>query len=167
MSSSASSFKLSNGSPKTVIVTGSAGGIGAETIRLFNAAGCNVVIADLVSTEKAANELISTLSEPNRAIFHPANVVNWDEMRALFRATTTRFGQIDLVVANAGIMESRGFFEFEVDGQGELGEPTEAYEVLDVNVKGTMNSQLFGNYTVWQGSSNSISPATSYACYAG
>jgi NAD(P)-dependent dehydrogenase (short-subunit alcohol dehydrogenase family) len=131
------SFQLSNGDPKTVIVTGGAGGIGAQTIRSYHSAGCNVVVADLPFAKDAANKLIASLPGSRRAMFCPANIVNWDDMRALFRETKKRFGQVDIVVANAGLMESKGFFDFEEDDEGDLKEPTEAYKIVDVNLKGS------------------------------
>jgi NAD(P)-dependent dehydrogenase (short-subunit alcohol dehydrogenase family) len=136
-----SSFHLPNGAPKTIIVTGGAGGIGAQTIRSYHSAGCNVVIADLPFSKDAAESLISSLSDPARALYHATDITNWDSMRALFRETKKRFDQIDIVVANAGLMESKGFFDFEEDERGELKEQKEAYKVVDVNLKGTMNSK--------------------------
>jgi len=127
--------------PKTVIVTGGAGGIGAQTIRTYYNSGYNVVIADLPSSSSAANDLISSLSDSSRAMFHPTNIVNWDDMKALFRETKKRFGQVDVVVANAGLMESRGFFDFEENDEGELEEDRVSERVIDVNLKGTMNSE--------------------------
>jgi NAD(P)-dependent dehydrogenase (short-subunit alcohol dehydrogenase family) len=73
-------------------------------------------------------------------VYHPTDITNWASMQSLFRETKSRFGQIDIVIANAGLMESEPFFDFEEDSQGELTEPTEAYKVIDVNLKGTMNS---------------------------
>jgi NAD(P)-dependent dehydrogenase (short-subunit alcohol dehydrogenase family) len=134
------SFFLPNGSPKTVIVTGGAGDIGAQTIRSYHSAGCNVIIADLLFAKDAAEKIISSLSDTRRAMYHPTNITNWEDMRALFRETKSRFGQVDIVVANAGLMESKAFFDFEEDESGELEEPTEAYKIIDVNLKGTMNS---------------------------
>jgi NAD(P)-dependent dehydrogenase (short-subunit alcohol dehydrogenase family) len=134
-------FKLPNEYPKTVIVTGGAGGIGAQTIRSYHSAGCNVVIADLSFAKNAAETLILSLSEPKRAMYHPTDIVNWGDVRALFRETKKRFGQVDIVIANAGLMESKEFFDFEEDEGGELKEPTEAYKIIDVNLKGTMNSE--------------------------
>ncbi|KAH7392077.1 hypothetical protein DE146DRAFT_129966 [Phaeosphaeria sp. MPI-PUGE-AT-0046c] len=134
------SFTLPNGNPKTVIVTGGAGGIGAQTVRAYHSAGCNVVIADLPFAKEAAEQLISELSDSKRAMFHATNIVSWDAMRALFRETKSRFGQVDIVIANAGLMESKGFFDFEEDDGGELKEPMEAYKIIDVNLKGTMNT---------------------------
>lgn len=138
-----SPYRLPNGDPKTVIVTGGASGIGAQTIRTYASHGCNVVIADLPSSSSAANAVISSLPDPSRALYQPANIVNWEEMKALFRETKSKFGQVDIVVANAGLMESKGFFDFEEDDQGELKEPSEAWRVIDVNLKGTMNSMSY------------------------
>lgn len=135
-------FHLPSGAPKTVIVTGGAGGIGAQTIRAYHSHGCNVVIADLPTAEDAAKAIISSLADPTRALFYPTNIVNWNDMRALFRATKKIFGQADIVVANAGLMESKGFFDFEEDESGELKEPSEAWRVIDVNLKGSMNSTI-------------------------
>jgi NAD(P)-dependent dehydrogenase (short-subunit alcohol dehydrogenase family) len=135
-----SSFTLPNGTPKTVIVTGGAGGIGAQTIRSYHSAGCNVVIADLPLAKDAAETLISSLSDPKRAMYHPTDITAWKDTQSLYRETKQFFGQIDIVIANAGLMESKAFFDFEEDEQGELKESAEAYKVIDVNLKGTMNS---------------------------
>jgi NAD(P)-dependent dehydrogenase (short-subunit alcohol dehydrogenase family) len=135
-------FLLHNRNPKTVIVTGGAGGIGAQTIRTFHSNGCNVVIADLPFAKSAAETLIASLSEPSRALFHPTNIIDWNDMKSLFKTTVKKFGQVDIVIANAGMMESKEFFDFEEDENGELKEPNDAYRVIDVNLKGTMNSKL-------------------------
>ena len=134
-------YKRADGKPKTVIVTGGAGGIGAQTIKSFYSHNCNVVIADLPYAKETAENLIRTLGDSSRAMFVPANIVDWKDMQALFRKTKEAFGQVDVVIANAGLMESKGFYDFEEDESGELKEPTEAYRVLDVNLKGTMNSK--------------------------
>jgi NAD(P)-dependent dehydrogenase (short-subunit alcohol dehydrogenase family) len=134
-------FHLPNKSPKTVIVTGGAGGIGAQTIRTFHSNGCNVVIADLPFAKSAAETLIASLSEQSRALYHPTNIIDWNDMKSLFKTTIEKFGQVDIVIANAGMMESKEFFEFEEDENGELKEPNDAYRVVDVNLKGTMNSK--------------------------
>ena len=58
----------------------------------------------------------------------------------MFRRGVDEFGLIDIVIANAGIMESQEFYKFQEDENGELKEPVEAHKVIDVNLKGTMNS---------------------------
>ncbi|KAH7136147.1 hypothetical protein B0J11DRAFT_576691 [Dendryphion nanum] len=133
-------FFHTNGSPKTVIVTGGAGDIGAQTVRTYYENGCNVVIADLPFAEKSAKALINSFSDPSRALYHPSNIVEWDSVKELFRKTRQQFGQVDIVIANAGMMESKEFYDLEEDEEGELKEPVEAYKVIDVNLKGTMNT---------------------------
>lgn len=123
---------------KTVIVTGGANGIGAETVRCYASHGAKVVIADLPSAARAAKILISSLSG-HQVVFIPVNICDWHETKELFKQTIQKFGQIDVVAANAGIMESKGFFDFETDEDGELKEPFDTYRVVDVNLKGTMN----------------------------
>lgn len=141
-------FHRADGSPKTVIVTGGAGGIGAQTIRTYHETGCNVVIADLPFAREAAENLIASLSEPSRALYHPTNIVDWADIRLLFRTTVEKFRQVDIVIANAGIMESKEFYDFEEDASGELKEPVDAYRVIDVNMKGTMNTLRLAMYSM-------------------
>lgn len=138
-----SAFTLPSGQPKTVIVTGGAGDIGAQTVRIFHAHGCNVVIADLPFARGAAESLITSLEVPDRVLFHETDITDWAAMRSLFKTTLSKFGQVDIIIANAGLMESKAFFDFEEDSNGDLQEPTEAYKVVDVNLKGSMNSKSF------------------------
>lgn len=126
---------------KTAIVTGGANGIGAEITRHYISLGANVVIADLPSAKDVAEELIKTLSVSGRAIFVAVNITKWNEMMTLFQQAIQKFGQVDIVVANAGIMETRRFFDFTVDRDGNLEEDTGSQRVIDVNLKGTMNSE--------------------------
>lgn len=130
---------LKDAKGKTVIITGSANGIGAETARLFHRHGANVVIADLPGSKDAAEQLLSTLSS-DRAIFVPTNILSWPNMLALFNKAKDIFGRIDIVIANAGLMESNHLFQLGVDEDNNPVEPKEHHKVIDVNVKGTMNT---------------------------
>lgn len=127
---------------KVAVVTGGANGIGAQTAKSLSLWGSKVVIADLESTAGEAERLIASLPHPTNALFVPTNVLNWEQMKRLFRRTIERFGRVDVVVANAGIMESRSVFDLRaVDDGGELEESLEGFRVLDVNLKGTLNSK--------------------------
>jgi NAD(P)-dependent dehydrogenase (short-subunit alcohol dehydrogenase family) len=127
---------------KTVIITGAAGGIGAATAKIYHGHGANVVLADLEAMRGSAEAVVASLTESTRAVFIPVNIVDWREMTELFRSTRERFGNVDVVVANAGIMESMSVLESqEVDENGDLKEPTEAYNVIDTNLKGSLNSK--------------------------
>lgn len=128
---------------KTVIVTGAAGGIGAEAVRLYHRYGAKVVIADLEGMRSSAEALLSSLAEPQRSAFIPSNIVNWADMKHLFRSTKQKFGSVDVVVANAAIMESSPTLASTVlDTDGEPEKPMEAYRVIDTNLKGTLNSKF-------------------------
>lgn len=124
---------------KTAIVTGGANGIGLEVVKQFHAHGANIVIADLPGAQQAAEKAISSLGDNSRALFAPLNITLWEDVRQLFASTKERFGKVDIVVANAGIMETRRFFDFEVDEEGNLKDDGSS-RVIDVNLKGTMNS---------------------------
>lgn len=127
---------------KTVIITGAAGGIGAEVVRLFNTNGANVVVADLERTRSSADDLIASLPAPARACFVAVNITDWAQMQHLFRSTAAKFGGIDIVVANAAVMESSPVVKSkELDANYDLEEPLEAYKVIDINLKGTLNSK--------------------------
>lgn len=126
---------------KTVLVTGGANGIGAAIVQAYTRLNANIVIADLPSTSSSANALIDSLSHPDRAIFVPADITDWTSMVALFKTAISKFGRVDIVVANAGIMETKPFFDFDVDeSTGDLREGLGTARVVDINLKGTMNS---------------------------
>jgi hypothetical protein len=134
---------LSNTKGKTVVTTGAAGGIGMDIVRLYAYHGANVVVADLEHSRFAAESLIATLPDPSRAIFAQANTHIWSEMKKLFKTAINTFGSVEVVVANAGVMESHMTLDVEtVDTNGDLLEATEASKVIDVNVKGTLNSKF-------------------------
>ena len=84
---------------KTVIVTGSARGIGRKIAEKFVAHGASVVICDLDQNdvERVAGEL------GENTIGIKADVTKQDDIESLFDKTLKQFGHIDIVVNNAGI----------------------------------------------------------------
>jgi NAD(P)-dependent dehydrogenase (short-subunit alcohol dehydrogenase family) len=129
----------------TAIVTGGANGIGARTVSLLRQRGANVVIADLASSRQSATSLISSvgLNHRDHLRFIATDIANWAEVKNLFRETQKTYGGPHLVVANAGIMETKEVLDLDDIGEdGELREPTEAYRVFDINLKGTFNSEF-------------------------
>ena len=68
------------------------------------------------------------------------NVTVWSEIRDLFEIARKAFkNRIDVVIANAGLMEKANFLDEHLDGEGNLAEPN--FSVLDVNLKGCLNSK--------------------------
>lgn len=128
---------LSNLKGKTAVVTGAAGGIGAEIVRLFSKHGVNVVLADLEYGRLVAEGIIALLTEQSKALFVPANTLDWTQMKHRFKESIGTFSRLDIVVTNAGLMESKPTLDIEtLDDNGELHEATEASKAINVNVKG-------------------------------
>jgi NAD(P)-dependent dehydrogenase (short-subunit alcohol dehydrogenase family) len=84
---------------KTVLITGAARGIGAETARRAAAADANVA---LVGLEPDELRRVAAQCGSNAAAFD-CDVTDWDALERTVRGTIERFGGIDVVMANAGI----------------------------------------------------------------
>ncbi|KEF55931.1 uncharacterized protein A1O9_07511 [Exophiala aquamarina CBS 119918] len=126
---------------KTALITGGSNGIGAAMVQAYARLNASIVIADLPSTSSSAKKVIDSLKHPARAIFVPVDITDWSSMVGLFKTAISRFGTVDIVVANAGVMETKPFFDFEVDeATGDLREDAGVTRVLDINLKGTMNT---------------------------
>ena len=84
---------------KTVLITGAARGIGAETARRAASAGANVA---LVGLEPEELQRVAAQCGSNAAAFE-ADVTDWEALERAVEGTVERFGGIDVVMANAGI----------------------------------------------------------------
>ena len=90
---------------KVVIVTGAAGGIGGGIVRSMNEAGGMVVLSDydgerLREAEAAAREY----ADRDRIAAIEADVTSRIEVERLVVATVERFGGVDVLVNNAGVL---------------------------------------------------------------
>jgi NAD(P)-dependent dehydrogenase (short-subunit alcohol dehydrogenase family) len=84
---------------KTVLITGAARGIGAETARRLHGKGANVVLCGLEPEELEAR--VAELGD--RAAWFEADVTDLEAMQEVAEQAVERFGGIDVVVANAGV----------------------------------------------------------------
>ena len=87
---------------RTVLITGAARGIGAESARHLVRRGANVA---LVGLEPEELEKVAADCGPNAAWFE-ADVTDWDALERAVSGTLERFGGIDVAMANAGILAS-------------------------------------------------------------
>jgi len=109
---------------KVVVITGAAGGIGREAALLFSAEGAQVCVADV---DPDAGE--QTASECRDAFFFQADVASEESVLAMYAATAERYGGVDVLYNNAGIMP--------VDDASVLETGGDAWDrVLAVNAKG-------------------------------
>jgi 3-oxoacyl-[acyl-carrier protein] reductase len=116
---------------RVVIVTGGGQGIGRAICRRFAAEGARVVVAELKAenADKVAQEIAA---EGGQAFALATDVTRTDDLARMVEQTLARWGQIDVLVNNAGITAMSGI------GWGRFDElsPEEWQRVLDVNLNG-------------------------------
>src|SRR2546422_9548941 len=84
---------------KVAVITGAAGGIGREAALLFSSEGARVCVADV---GREAGE--KTAAECRDAFFFAADVSDPHSVQAMYAETERRYGRIDVLYNNAGIM---------------------------------------------------------------
>lgn len=94
---------------KIAIVTGSAQGFGKGIAEEMYREGASVVIADM--NEPLAKTVAESLGE--RACCIPVNVSDEESVAALVAGTVERFGGLDVMVSNAGVVRSGPLASFE------------------------------------------------------
>jgi len=117
---------------KVVVITGAGGGIGREAAILFSEEGASVCVADM-SIEAGEQ----TASEAREAFFQPVDVADPESVQAMYAATAERYGGIDVLYNNAGIMPA--------DDASILDTEADAWQrVQDVNTKGVFLCCKYG-----------------------
>lgn len=87
---------------KVAIITGGSGGIGSETARLFWQEGASVTITDL--DQEALDRTASEISpDGQRILAIAADLTNEDAVRNVVTTTTSRFGELDVLVNVAAV----------------------------------------------------------------
>lgn len=112
---------------KVAVITGGTRGIGFETIRLFLKNGARVALFG--SREETVNHALSQLKEENShyevmGLF--PNLSNEEEIKKAFQKVYDTFGQIDILINNAGISSATpltSYTESELD------------KIINVNIK--------------------------------
>ena len=111
---------------KVAIISGGARGMGAEEARLFAREGARVVIGDVLDEEGSRVE-----AEINEAggecVFVRLDVTSEDAWAEAVATAVSRFGKLDIVVNNAGVV-ARGVLEDTTSEEWD--------RVMDVNAKG-------------------------------
>ncbi len=115
---------------KTLLVTGGSRGIGAAICRLAADAGYRVAV-NYVANPDAAETVVRDIEQAGGEAFAvKADMAEENEILAMFEAVDRRFGRLDALVNNAGI----------VDRKARLGEMDLARfeRMMRINVIGTM-----------------------------
>lgn len=112
---------------KTVLITGAARGIGAQTARVLAGHGWNVALVGLEPAELAA---VAEGIGP-QAAWYEADVTNQQQLDWAVQGAVERFGGLDAVVANAGIASF---------GNVRTTDPAAWAKTIDINVTGAFRT---------------------------
>jgi 3-oxoacyl-[acyl-carrier protein] reductase len=109
------------------VVTGASRGIGAAIALALGSAGARVVV-NYAASEGPANEVCAQIKAAGGdAIAVKANVAKADEVDALFKATMDAFGEVNVLVNNAGITRDTLMMRMKLE---------QWQEVIDLNLTG-------------------------------
>lgn len=111
---------------KVILITGASSGIGAGIARELGRAG-----ADLVLGARRTDRLERLAAEiGGRTLVRRLDVTDRADVAAFAQAARERFGRVDVIVNNAGVMPLSPFAALKVD---------EWDRMVDVNIRGVLN----------------------------
>lgn len=130
---------------QVAIVTGAGNGLGRSHALELAARGAKVVVNDLGGTRdgsgaslEAADEVVQQIkASGGEAFAHGANVANFDEVQDMVNQTMDKWGRVDILINNAGILRDKTFAKMEL---------SDFQLVMDVHVMGSVNCTK----AVWQ-----------------
>jgi 3-oxoacyl-[acyl-carrier protein] reductase len=96
---------------KTALITGAATGIGRATALALGAAGARVVVNHLRQADDADAVVVQLHDAGTEAMAVEADVGDGAQVAALVAAAEDRFGAVDVLVNNAGVLLERPFLE--------------------------------------------------------
>ena len=121
---------------KVCVITGAGGGMGREAALRFSREGARVCVADM-NEEAGQKSAAEADAETGEAFFFKVDVAAPASVQAMYGKTAERYGQIDVLYNNAGIMP-------EDDASILETEPNSWQRVQDVNTKGVYLCCKFG-----------------------
>lgn len=124
---------------QVAIVTGAGGGLGKQHALELGRRGARVVVNDLGgsvdgsgSTASAAKLVAEEICESGgTAIASDASVTDFEAVQAMVDETVAKWGRIDVLVNNAGILRDKTFSKLELENW---------HAVLDVHLTGSLNT---------------------------
>lgn len=90
---------------QVALVTGASSGLGAAAARALASAGASVVVNYHSQAEPAEALATEIVAEGGQAIAVGADISQEDQVERLFAQTLSRFGQLDILLANSGLQK--------------------------------------------------------------
>ena len=123
---------------QVAIVTGAGNGLGRSHALELARRGAKLVINDLGgardgsggSSEAALQVVAEIESEGGQAIANGANVANFDEVQDMVSQAMQKWGRVDVLVNNAGILRDKSFTKMDL---------SDFQLVMDVHLMGSVN----------------------------
>jgi NAD(P)-dependent dehydrogenase (short-subunit alcohol dehydrogenase family) len=123
---------------KVAIVTGAGNGLGRSHALALAARGAKVVVNDLGgardgrgASSQASHDVVRLIEDSGgEAISHGANVANFDEVQDMVKQAMDKWGRVDILINNAGILRDKSFTKMTLD---------DFKVVMDVHVMGSVN----------------------------
>jgi 3-oxoacyl-[acyl-carrier protein] reductase len=115
---------------RTCLVTGASRGIGRGIAERLGEGGANVVV-NYRSSEDEAHEVKDVINEgPGTAVVAQGDVAKMDDVQSMYDVASGEFGQVDVLVNNAGITVDKKFSEMTREDWD---------RVMEVNLGGIFN----------------------------
>ena len=123
---------------RVAIVTGAGGGLGRAYALELARRGAKVVVNDLggardgTGHSDAALAVVAEIEAAGgEAISNGGSVTDYDQMVAMVEAAKARWGRVDILINNAGVLRDRSFAKME---------PEDFRFVIDVHLNGSANA---------------------------
>ena len=113
---------------KIAIITGAGMGLGYAEAKKFLELGAKVAICDI--NEELLNQTVKELSAYGEVSGYPCNVAVKEQCEAFVKAVFEKYGRIDILLNNAGIVRDAQFYKMTDDMW---------HSVINVNLNGTYN----------------------------
>ena len=99
---------------RTVIITGAGGGLGRAYALAFAAEGANVIVND-IRLEAAQAVVAEVTAAGGKALANNGDITTMDGAQSIIDAAVAAFGEVHVLVNNAGILRDRMFVSLSED----------------------------------------------------
>ncbi|HIK80057.1 MAG TPA: SDR family NAD(P)-dependent oxidoreductase [Porticoccaceae bacterium] len=93
---------------RVIIITGAGGGLGREYALAFGAAGAKVLVND-INAQAAADTVADIQRAGGKALANTQDITNYEQSESIVRTAIDHFGDLHVVINNAGICRDRMF----------------------------------------------------------